>query len=310
MNTLDNHDYINYFDKERYFVGRMVSNSKSRYRKQYPYNKVLFNANIFVQNINNELEKIWWGDIDLSLEGDILKKIAIETNQTFYIYDESSGRWEIETINIDKAFWNTNLETPYITEKIIKKIKKAQNQQNKEFIKQRWNNCKIAINKNKNLPILSEKKFMQQLNFSKKIQIPYDLLESEYQKIKQMVENSKTKIYRNKGKIFNEYFKEYGYFSYGVLEKYLQKILINYEKTNNDFINPCAIWLSKKSNKKIKNFDYKVEKLFNNKFTFKNFEREVTCNYCVPSIFYSNTDNINLNSYKNDIFYIRGAKID
>lgn len=64
--------------------GRMISFSKSFYRKMHPDNKVYFNAQIF----NKKRKFIWAGDLDITRDMPILKKISKEAGETFYIIPE------------------------------------------------------------------------------------------------------------------------------------------------------------------------------------------------------------------------------
>jgi hypothetical protein len=69
--------------------GRMISGSKSGYLRNNPNNKVVFNANIFTE----EKGKIWWGDLDLTLELDTLKKVAAELKTRLIVLREFDGRF-------------------------------------------------------------------------------------------------------------------------------------------------------------------------------------------------------------------------
>lgn len=61
-----------FFRQEKFGTGRMISPSKSLYRKSFPDNFTIFNANV----LTKEDGKIWWGDLDLTRDSDTLKKIA------------------------------------------------------------------------------------------------------------------------------------------------------------------------------------------------------------------------------------------
>ncbi len=80
------------------FIGRMLSTSKSRYREAYPESEVYFNANIFTKNLG----KIWWGDIDLTTEGEILQSIANQTGEDLFVLYEMDGRFENEDLPFEK----------------------------------------------------------------------------------------------------------------------------------------------------------------------------------------------------------------
>lgn len=72
--------------------GRMISGSKSAYRERNPGNDVLFNANIFMLGMG----KIWWGDLDLTLDWEKLEKIAFHFGQSLFVLRELDGRFENE----------------------------------------------------------------------------------------------------------------------------------------------------------------------------------------------------------------------
>lgn len=101
------------FKKHNFHNGRMISHSKSFYRSCYPYNKVCFNSGIFIQENYIAIEivpfcsnlallrkvgfefkerfrtiNVFHGDIDLSLEGDILVQISKEIGRTLYVLSE------------------------------------------------------------------------------------------------------------------------------------------------------------------------------------------------------------------------------
>ena len=79
-----------------YRIGRLISGSKSMYRTQYPDHIVVFNANI----ITEEFGKIWYGDLDITLDFDRLYDIAKSNNIKFYILRELDARFGNETQDI------------------------------------------------------------------------------------------------------------------------------------------------------------------------------------------------------------------
>jgi hypothetical protein len=88
------------------FSGRLISWSKSGYRNKYPDNLVIFNAN--VATING---KIWWGDLDVTLDKDKLKQLAIALNETVYVLYEMDGRFGYENNpQIDRAIYSITPE--------------------------------------------------------------------------------------------------------------------------------------------------------------------------------------------------------
>jgi hypothetical protein len=80
------------------FIGRMLSYSKSTYRKTYPDSEVYFNANIFTKNSG----KIWWGDIDLTTEGETLQAIANQAGEDLFVLCEMDGRFENENLTFEE----------------------------------------------------------------------------------------------------------------------------------------------------------------------------------------------------------------
>lgn len=82
------------FAKENYHNGRMISYSKSMYRQKHPENEVYFNANIFTLNEG----KIWYGDIDVTLDREILQRISDSIGTDLFILRELDGRFENEDL--------------------------------------------------------------------------------------------------------------------------------------------------------------------------------------------------------------------
>jgi hypothetical protein len=71
--------------------GKMVSLSKSDYREKHPKNFVIFNSNIVCIE-----GKVWYGDIDLTLSADLLREIAILSEELIYVLYEMDARFENE----------------------------------------------------------------------------------------------------------------------------------------------------------------------------------------------------------------------
>jgi hypothetical protein len=80
------------FFQEGLIPGRMISGSKSWYRKNYPENRVFFNANIFVLGEG----KVWWGDLDITKDQEQLEKISAICGKKLYVLQELDGRFENE----------------------------------------------------------------------------------------------------------------------------------------------------------------------------------------------------------------------
>ena len=102
------------FKENGFYSGRMISDSKSRYRMQNPNSVCYFNANI----ITVKDGKVWWGDLDLTKDGEKLKKIADEAGVILYVLKELDGRFENEDESgvklVDKAVWDTTQEIPFV----------------------------------------------------------------------------------------------------------------------------------------------------------------------------------------------------
>jgi hypothetical protein len=84
-----------YFLRSGLVNGRIISNSKSFYREKFPENEVYFNANIFVLGEG----KVWYGDLDLTKDFEILKDISLSSGKDLYILKEFDGRFEGENLN-------------------------------------------------------------------------------------------------------------------------------------------------------------------------------------------------------------------
>jgi len=84
-----------FFKNKDLINGRMLSFSKSAYREKYPENEVYFNANIFVLGEG----KVWFGDLDITNDRDLLESIASESGKDLFILREMDGRFENEILN-------------------------------------------------------------------------------------------------------------------------------------------------------------------------------------------------------------------
>ena len=87
--------------------GRMLSGSKSGYMNTNPNNEVYFNANIFTRK-----GKLWWGDLDITIDRDKLQTIADAMETKLYVLREMDGRFDNEDISeiqiMQKAVFTTN----------------------------------------------------------------------------------------------------------------------------------------------------------------------------------------------------------
>ena len=73
------------------YNGRMISGSKSGYRKQFPKNVAVFNANLCTTE-----GKFWYGDIDLTADKSKLVFLAKELDKDIYVLYEMDARFENE----------------------------------------------------------------------------------------------------------------------------------------------------------------------------------------------------------------------
>ena len=80
------------FWNKGFYVGRMISGSKSGYRERNPENEIYFNSNIFTL----EEGKVWYGDLDITKDLSVLEEIAKTKGKDLYILSEMDGRFENE----------------------------------------------------------------------------------------------------------------------------------------------------------------------------------------------------------------------
>ena len=97
------------FYKHRIHCGRMISAHKSSPKGQV----CVWNANIASKSSG----KVWFGDLNITKEGNILKEIASEIGETLYVLRESDCRFRTEADPIDllisRAVWNTEMDVPH-----------------------------------------------------------------------------------------------------------------------------------------------------------------------------------------------------
>lgn len=84
--------------------GKMVSGSKGQYRWDNPTNLVAFNANVCTST-----GKIWYGDLDLTVEEPQLLKLAARLGTEIYVLYEMDARFgHEEAPRIDAAIWSSD----------------------------------------------------------------------------------------------------------------------------------------------------------------------------------------------------------
>ena len=71
--------------------GRMIRDSKTTYRDEHPDHPPVFNANVCLGT-----DKVWWGDLDLTIDEEPLLDLASRTGQTVSVLYETDGRFRFE----------------------------------------------------------------------------------------------------------------------------------------------------------------------------------------------------------------------
>lgn len=102
--------------------GKMISSSKSGYRSRNPKHLVIFNANVCTES-----DKIWFGDLDITLDKNKLSKLAQELGEDIYVLYEMDGRFENENnpriekyiIKYSKHYYKLGESYKYITNDYI-----------------------------------------------------------------------------------------------------------------------------------------------------------------------------------------------
>ena len=101
-----------HFDAYGFYDARMIGGSKMDYHNEHKDDLIIFNANVLMP----EYGKVWYGDLNLTLDWIILKSIAQSLNTTLYILWESDARFGEENKPIDelieKSVWNTTEDKP------------------------------------------------------------------------------------------------------------------------------------------------------------------------------------------------------
>jgi len=94
-----------------FYIGRAITWSKSVYREDNPKSVCVFNACI----VTPKEGQAWFGDLDLTKDGNILKEVATIIGEPLYILRESTAiNTEKKGIDvmISEATWNTTQEVP------------------------------------------------------------------------------------------------------------------------------------------------------------------------------------------------------
>jgi len=86
------------FHKHGLGIGRMISFSKSQYVINNPDSKAVFNANVVTED-----GKAWYGDLDITKDGDKLKAIAAELQKDLYVLREMDYRFDTDGRSFDEV---------------------------------------------------------------------------------------------------------------------------------------------------------------------------------------------------------------
>jgi len=79
-------------------LGRMIAASKSTYCQEHQGELVIFNANVLTKTHG----KIWYGDLNVTLDFDKLKDIADKIGEDLYILMEGDARFGYEKKPIEQ----------------------------------------------------------------------------------------------------------------------------------------------------------------------------------------------------------------
>ena|ERR1035437_4708888 len=97
-------DFYTLFVNRHLYSGRMLSGSKISPLGQ----KCVWNANI----VTKSQGKVWFGDVNITKDGPLLKEIAAEAGEPLYVLREMDCRFDTASDSADvligKAVWNTN----------------------------------------------------------------------------------------------------------------------------------------------------------------------------------------------------------
>lgn len=293
--------YTEKINKMGLYNARMISHSKSWYRSEFPYNLVAFNGVMCILE-NDEVEKIWYGDLDINKDGDLIKNIAKEISKTIYILRESeffySDKISKEKM-LERAIWNTDFETPSLTKEDVERLKK-------EDIEKMENNIKLQEEKeqnekelNKTLPIVKtnsihNRKVVEILTFTKENLIK--CMKQYQNEIMNELSELKTEA---QYKEYAKYFRKKEYFSY----KFVRKIIREATGENIKPDNITNYWATAKTLETLSDCDYLLEKtlFMSNKVKRKDFIHYLLCNITFE---YCNKMEINIDSFEPLSVYI------
>ena len=90
-------EYYVIFATNGLIMGRMIAPSKSKYCQEHQGDLVIFNANVLTKTHG----KIWYGDVNVTVDFDNLKNIADQIGEDLYILMEGDARFGKEKFNVD-----------------------------------------------------------------------------------------------------------------------------------------------------------------------------------------------------------------
>jgi len=251
-----NDSFLKIFSDYKLPLGFMLSGSKSFYRLKYRHNTIVFNSNIFFFNDINQLwEKIWFGDIDISLQGDILKDISKEIGHPLYVVSEMNGRFgNADNQNIDSCYiWNTNEDTPFISNEKFQELEKERIKKEEEAKKERIK-CRIEdIELSNSLPIIHLNEV-----FGRKIINHLDFSIEEFEDFFQ-----KTIPEEVKDTYINDETEEEEYIpSFNLSDKFIDYLLLKYLNLSfdRDSLNPSCFVVGEETNDIFRKFNQRFEK--------------------------------------------------
>ena len=91
-------EIVKIFSSYRFNLGRIISYSKSSYKEANPNNIVFFNANVITEGRG----KVWYGDLDITKDEDLLRKVSKELNEELYILREMDARFNKVEVPIEE----------------------------------------------------------------------------------------------------------------------------------------------------------------------------------------------------------------
>ena len=101
-----------FFEAHGFHVARMIGGSKLQYSEKHSKDLIVYNANIIMPGYG----KVWYGDLNLTEDCEVLKSIANSINVPLYVLSEMDARFgeEMKSITdlIEKALWNTTEDKP------------------------------------------------------------------------------------------------------------------------------------------------------------------------------------------------------